>query len=436
MTACGSLAELPPALLVQVLLPLNARSIAAAACTCRALAAVASDGVLWRSVFARKWDEPRTSSADPRAAHVARKRLLRLLRQTAAHPGLLPGVADDPVSRVMACAAPAAELLTVCCCTPQFERSRRALERAPTLRWLLGAARAACEATSSQACGRLPAAVAPQALALACVATYAALGATVMRLEDQPGTHVDAQLGTPPGGAALCVAFHRVAAVLGQRMGGAAAAELCATAALAAAPVAAAAWLPAAPRAPAAGPWPAGARQPNDSAAARARREARPDSRCSLLTGAWAGLRIHPAPEAEGDVAVRAAPLALLLALNVTHETGAVSGWGHDALGSLDIVGRVHATPQAEHALLSARVSLRVSYRECGGLPGALIAHTVRGAAPMAWEGYVWPFGLVGAWAPEAPPAAGAAALWVQGGTFVLWPHAGGAVLRPATASV
>ncbi len=399
--------HLLPAPLLTLLAPPTA-----AACACRALAAAAADGALWRAIFLRKWDAPH-ALGDARAEHVARKRTLALLR-----------LAPPASTLTDADAACAAHLFRIAAESLRFERTSAALERAPTLRWLVAAATAAADAARSQACGRLPPpGTSPESVAAGCACAFAALGAVVARLGDADCAH-----------AASSEAFYRVASVLAMRVGGDAGAALCATASLAAAPLAAAAWHPAAT--PSAGPWPAGARLPHDSAAMRARREAQPGAGPQLLTGAWAGMRMHASRATDGADAATPLhePLEMLLGLSVTAD-GAVNGFGRDALGTFGATGHLHAAPASPPQLAPLalrRLSMRVAYRECGGLPGALIAHTVPGAASTAWEAFVWPFGLVGAWAPL--DAAGAPQ-WLQGGTFMCWPHAGGAVMKRAASA-
>ncbi len=338
---------------------------------------------------------------DARAEHVARKRCLAVLRAQ-------PTPVGHAMHDVLAAAGTARTLLHVACCSQRFERSCAALERAPTLAWLLGAALAALQLTAAQATGR----VAHSAeLAQACAAVYAALGAVAVRFGELPDPH-------GRDGGTVLLALHRVTSVLAQRCGGEAAALMCATAALAAAPLRG--FVPTAARVPAAGPCPAGTRL-HEGCRARARRETRAGG-LHLLSGSWSGRR-GCCPEADagdGDATRLPATLPLSLGMSV-QEDGSVSGFGSDALSEFDIIGRVQVQPMPLPQL-HARVSLRVTYRSCGWLPGAIAEHTVPGAAPQAWEAFVWPFGIVGAWAPEAPRAAGGTPQWTRGGTFMLWP--------------
>ena len=406
----ASLLELPPPLLIACLQPLNARSIAAAACACRALAAAAGDHALWLHVLARKWDVPRGLLVDARAEFVSRKRCLRVLRSSVL-AAAVPTLADVPRA-----ADAARTLLRVACCSQRFERSRAALDRAPALTWLLGAAMAALQLSTAQATGRTPHAA---ELADARVAIYAALGAVVLRFGELSELHAR-------DGVTALLALHRVTTVLAQRCGGDAAAALSACAALAAAPLFAPVPTPA--RVPAAGPCPAGARQPHESARARARREAREGAGLHLLSGSWGGRRVC-APEADGGFGGGASqlPPALELSLGLSvRDDGGVSGFGHDGMGSFDVEGtvtRAHAQAPAPLPQLHARLSLRVTYRQCGWLPGPLVERTVPGAAPQHWAGWVWPFGIVGAWAPETPAGT---PQWTSGGTFMLWPRQSG----------
>ena len=400
----ASLLELPPPLLLACLQQLNSRSIAAAACTCRALAAAAADHALWLHVLARKWDVPRGLLVDARAEFVSRKRCLQVLRANAQ-----PGAHLTTLADMLHAANAARTLLRVACCSQRFERSRAALDRAPALPWLLGAAMAALQLSSAQATGRIPHSA---ELADARVTIYAAVGAVVIRLGELSELHAR-------DGATVLLALHRVTSVLAQRCGGDAAAVLCACAALAAAPLFAP--VPAPARAPAAGPCPAGARQPHESARARARREAR-EGGLHLLSGSWGGRRLC-SPEADGGGGGPSQlPPALELSLGLSvRDDGGVSGFGQDGLGTFDVEGtvtRAHAQA-APLPQLHARLSLRVTYRQCGWLPGPLAERTVPGAAPQHWAGWVWPFGVVGAWAPETPAGA---PQWTSGGTFMLWP--------------
>ena len=400
----ASLLELPPPLLIACLQPLNARSIAAAACACRALAAAAGDHALWLHVLARKWDVPRGLLVDARAEFVSRKRCICALRSTAL-PGASPTLAD-----VLRAADSARTLLRVACCSQRFERSRAALGRAPALPWLLGAAMAALQLSAAQATGRTPHSA---ELADARVAIYAALGAVVVRFGELSEQHAR-------DGVTVLLALHRVTAVLAQRCGGDAAAALSACAALAAAPLFAP--VPALARVAAAGPCPAGARQPHESARARARREAREGAGLQLLSGSWGGRRVcSPESGGGGGGGASQLPPALELSLGLSvRDDGGVSGFGQDGLGSFVVEGTVtRAQAQAALPQLHARLSLRVTYRQCGWLPGPLVERTLPGAAPQHWAGWIWPFGIVGAWAPETPAGT---PQWMSGGTFMLWP--------------
>ena len=397
----ASLLELPPPLLIACLQQLNSRSVAAAACTCRALAAAAGDHALWLHVLARKWDAPRGLLVDARAEFVSRKRCLRALRSNP-----LPGAQPTTLPDVLRAADAARTLLRVACCSQRFERSRAALDRAPALPWLLGAAMAALQLTSAQVTGRIAHSA---ELADARVTIYAAVGAVVVRFGELSELHAR-------DGVTVLLALQRVTSVLAQRCGGDAAAALSACAALAAAPLFAPVPVPA--RIPAAGPCPAGARQPHESGRARSRREAREGGGLHLLSGSWGGRRVCSS-EADGGIASQLPPsLELSLGLSV-RDDGGVSGFGTDPLGTFDVEGTVTRAQAQALPQLHARLSLRVTYRQCGWLPGPLAERTVPGAAPQHWAGWVWPFGVVGAWAPETPAGT---PQWTSGGTFMLWP--------------
>jgi hypothetical protein len=391
--------------------------------------------VLWRRIFERKWDTPHGPPAHLRAEHLARKRLLARLRVLPSCSQVLPY--EQALQLALRCAPVASHVLALASSSQHFELSRATLARVPTLRYLAAAAGAGSQWTGEHA--RIHAQGGADVRAddanEAVRRLYAAFGAAVLRCGCSADAHAAAESESDE--RRVGDALYRFASFVAARVNAEAGAALCARAALAAAPPAlvAARAAAASQLTPAAGRWPAGARPPHDSASARARREARPTTTAQLLSGSWLGARMHvrregQQPPAAGD----AEPLTIQLGLNVTHD-GRVSGHGRDALGTFTLTGSVHAPPVADTAAAAAaampaltRLSLVVSYRECGGLPGALIAHTVPGAAPMSWEGYVWPFGLVGAWAHEAQQP-GAPARWAQGGTWLAWPHDSGGAL-------
>jgi hypothetical protein len=381
-----------------------------------------------------------------RAEHLARKRLLARVRVLPNRSQLLSY--EEALTLTLRCAPDAIHLLALTSCSTHFERSRATLARVPVLRYVAAAAAAGSQWTGEHAriCATGGADVRAGAAKEAVCQVYAAFGAIVLRCGSDAYGEEDLALRDGVGERRVGDALYRFASLVEARAPPEARAELCARTALAAAPPGVGRWRalaglnappgPPPPPPPAAGRWPAGARPPHDCAVARARREARPDATPQLLSGSWAGLRLHA--RREGQQPAAGAPLTLLLGLSVTHD-GRVSGNGRDVLGTFTLSGHIHTPPAADASAAAGstsaptpaltRLSLRVSYRECGGLPGELIAHTVRGAAPMAWEGYVWPFGLVGAWAHEAP-APGAPPLWAQGGTWMVWPHdSGGAML-------
>ncbi len=401
MSAREQLLDLPPALLLHCLSFLDGRDVAAAALTCRALASLSREEALWHALFLRAWDEPYDSAVrawrQQNGQHTWR-------REFVARAVLLQTLATWPLSNSCDSRADAlTTLFSVLASSAACNRTRATLttDGQFSMAW--------CNATFSQHARLFRSAVESRAERSATFArAHAALGAVLLRL-----LYDDDATGGPLGALLEFTAYtldeHTTPLFFAPLMA-------IKTKSLPHALV------------PAAGAWPAGARPPHDSAARRARREARLEAGPALLTGSWRGVHMktkaarHVLPLAEPQVL----PLRVALCVDAS---GTLTGWGSDALGTFRLRGSVALAAAASGLMLCHETVLEMEYGECGGIDAVFIARVVPGAGPQRWRGYVWPWGIVGAWEESAPPAnwmnvhagefgAGLGSV----GTFMLWP--------------